>query len=563
MPAAWWTARKRSSSATLLAADALLCLQENKAAGDSLGSLRLVETRTGVRLCELLTSFGDQPDQWAAPWLEEWRRAKAVLELPPDARRYVGVIGIQSEEPGSALTSLGRALSVFLEHDLGRLPGVVVLEREHLRLLRQEQQLTGVELELRSSAWLIEGGLRRNEAGSGCQVTVKLLSLGGHAPQAFELTLPNRDLVEIRREVARKVAENWNQTVTEVVRIAPQTEAAAFARRREWYRSTARREEAARMADVAVILDPSRDNLLAARHIHAALAEPPANRAKEAFRAAQRTHELDIEYLRGLKPDEPVQKLGRDWLAPCFTLPRERESPEIQQERAAVDRLVLAKYDVYRDLLQRDGRTLVSLLVARLNLATYFAKTPAEFDAAIRTLDGEFEAARRRGDLLPSARDQYYIDYLVALLREIDWSGRATGWSSWENRRHWPAESLLSLWEFLDQHSDPAVRLLSLFGRCPLQGAEGLAAARRLFDAVFDLPSESPVEDFLGHRLLLRARERLGPQEVAARFGAVLEDAERRRDASAFVRWSASVWVQMVTGSEHREYLGRTSCRVA
>ena len=56
---------------------------------------------------------------------------------------------IQSEEPGSALTSLGRALSVFLEHDLARLPGVVVLEREHLRLLRQEQQLTGVELELR------------------------------------------------------------------------------------------------------------------------------------------------------------------------------------------------------------------------------------------------------------------------------------------------------------------------------------------------------------------------------------------------------------------------------
>jgi hypothetical protein len=153
----------------LLAADALLCVQENKAAGNSLGSLRLVETRTGVRLCELLTSFGDQPEQWAAPWLEEWRRAKTVLELPPDARRYVGVIGIQSEEPGSALTSLGRALSVFLEHDLGRLPGVVVLEREYLRLLRQEQQLTGVELELRSSAWLIEGGLRRNEADSGCQ----------------------------------------------------------------------------------------------------------------------------------------------------------------------------------------------------------------------------------------------------------------------------------------------------------------------------------------------------------------------------------------------------------
>ena len=155
--------RKALQFGQLLAADALLCVQENKAAGNSLGSLRLVETRTGVRLCELLTSFGDRPDQWAAPWLEEWRRAKAVLELPHDARRYVGVIGIQSEEPGSALTSLVRTLSVFWSTISRRLPGVVVLEREHLRLLRQEQQLTGVELELRSSAWLIEGGLRRNE----------------------------------------------------------------------------------------------------------------------------------------------------------------------------------------------------------------------------------------------------------------------------------------------------------------------------------------------------------------------------------------------------------------
>ena len=96
----------------LLAADALLCVQENKAAGNSLASLRLVETRTGVRLCELLTSFGDQPDQLAATWLEEWRRAKTVLELPSDSRRYVGVIGIQSEEPGSALTSLGPVVGI-------------------------------------------------------------------------------------------------------------------------------------------------------------------------------------------------------------------------------------------------------------------------------------------------------------------------------------------------------------------------------------------------------------------------------------------------------------------
>ena len=37
------------------------------------------------------------------------------------------------------------------------------------------------------------------------------------------------------------------------------------------------------MADVAVALEPSRDNLLAARHIHAALAEPPANRRRRLF----------------------------------------------------------------------------------------------------------------------------------------------------------------------------------------------------------------------------------------------------------------------------------------
>lgn len=158
----------------LLAADAIVMLDAGSAETPPRVRVRVVETRTGIRLAD---------GEWAAAdlladravLLVDLRTGLRKLRAAAESRRLVGIVGLRSEEETGSTVATARALSVFAAQDLQRLPDVVVLEREQLRRLTTERDLTGTELDLRASALLLEGSLRRE--GDTFVIALALLPL--------------------------------------------------------------------------------------------------------------------------------------------------------------------------------------------------------------------------------------------------------------------------------------------------------------------------------------------------------------------------------------------------
>jgi hypothetical protein len=128
--------------------------------------LRLVETRTSVRLLDVLLPVGDMETE-VRVLSEALKRGGSKLAIPEERRRYVGVLMVKSEEPGEALQPFCRTLTALVEAELQRRPEVIVLERGQLQRLTAERDLTGAELQLRSAARLLEAGVRRVEGNAG------------------------------------------------------------------------------------------------------------------------------------------------------------------------------------------------------------------------------------------------------------------------------------------------------------------------------------------------------------------------------------------------------------
>jgi hypothetical protein len=108
----------------LVAADALLLIERGEPAGGSSQRIRLIETRTGIRLLDTLV-LEKGLEQEVTAVLQALQGGQLKLTAGTGRRHYVGVLGLHSEEPGAALTGPCRALTTLLEIDLHRLPNVV------------------------------------------------------------------------------------------------------------------------------------------------------------------------------------------------------------------------------------------------------------------------------------------------------------------------------------------------------------------------------------------------------------------------------------------------------
>jgi len=247
----------------LLAADAFLVVERVPKLTPTACRLQVIETRTGIALgMEFLAEESLKED--VAPVARLVRASAAKLGVPVEKRHYVGLLSFRSEEPGRTLDGVAEALGMLLVNDLAASPGIVVLDREHLDALQKEEGLTGVELQLRTSALLVEGAIRRLPEGGRLAVVVLLPPRAGGEPRKVAASVPEGDIAEGRRLLVEAVGKAIGEARPQASTATLEEEAAVFLGRVRCLTSRNDTREAVRAAEAALALHPSQEARLAA-----------------------------------------------------------------------------------------------------------------------------------------------------------------------------------------------------------------------------------------------------------------------------------------------------------
>lgn len=340
----------------LLAADVLLMVEPEPTADPARTRLRIVETKTGIRLGDWPVPAAGLAAGEMADVLGGLRLALAKVGVAPADRHLVGMIGIRPEAASVELATLTRTLTVLVERDLQALPDVVILEREQLRRLTAEHDLTGIERDLKTSTRLVEGGLRRED--DRLVLTLQFVPLTGQAgPKAtVEST---RQISALRRAAAEALATLRGVEPDRLPAAGdPAAESAMLAARAKRLEGFGEHTAAIRLAEAAYGLAPSSERF---------------QQAHWAYLGAQSSLSSGIAMLKS-RPDWSRHWFSRDVY------------PTAEAARIARLELAIRAADLVRDHHDRsvgDPRYLADLQfdVGRL---LFYSRYPAESDAERR-----------------------------------------------------------------------------------------------------------------------------------------------------------------------------------
>ena len=228
---------------------------------DSLLRLRVIDARTGLVLD---SAFAEDVSRETAPiaFRDTIMAAVAKTRVPMQQRRYVCLLGMRSEEPGRFLDGLAQGLHFLLGHDLNRSSNVHLLDRERLRRLTEEQALSGIDLDLRASALLVDCGVRRVAGQDGLSFRVELRPVSGGHSHAFDVVTASRDMAAVRKVLAARIltelnAGNGSHAAGDAVR-----EAALLLKRVKHLVAHEAGLEPVRLAEAAHALAPSQESRL-------------------------------------------------------------------------------------------------------------------------------------------------------------------------------------------------------------------------------------------------------------------------------------------------------------
>lgn len=574
---------------SLLAADGILFCEPEPQSEPPQVRLTLVETRSGIRLGDWPVpaaeiAAGDMAEVFAG-----LRQATAKLGVPPGNRHLIGMIGIQPEVATTELTTLARAVTVLVERDLAALPDVVVLDREQLQRLTSERDLTGLEIELKASSKLVDGGVRRD--GDRLAVTLKLTSRKGGASRVAEITSA-MDLASVRLATFKAITGLVDAEPAALTALPDAaTESAQFAARARRLGELEAHAEAIRLAETAYALAPGRDTFQVASDVY--------DRAESALASGSATRELRPEFSRpwfthDLYPTGEAVRIARlellvrwsellrDFYERCVHEPKlEAEFPtwcpvlfgrrlvptNDAERRLAADhnRIARATYD--RILAARraaGGSGAAELILRRLNSVRDQLVTtgPCRGEALIRFLrEIEVEIAREEAaGRLPSAQDAgphlrwlpddragfdaMYHDFMLdAVTRASD-----------------PPPSAAELQSFLESLAASDVAALRLVGWSRLlefPGEPGAVAAERFLDTLFSgavpraprpLDPGRPGFDESAHKAAQRLANAGRLRGVVERL---LATAEADQDLSRLLEWPTAL--SYVIGSDRQQ----------
>jgi len=429
-------AKDAAKVGALLNADMLLILENadstlarggNKAGG--LWRIRAVECKSGIILRSAILPQSELLlDVSAAVGIAE--SAAKKWRAGPSQRRYVSLLGFRSEEPGRSLLGLAEALGIFLITDLVESPDVVVLEREELRRLTFERDLTSAELSLKASAVLLEGGVRHGEEKGKSRITVALKPLSAASSKQAVVEAPLGDVAGMRKLVGEAVLKELGAQPPALLLADPRLEAALFLRQAKNSLSHGDLRQAGQAAEAALALHPSRSARRIAGNLWRNIAfqyesevrrighgEIPAL-APHMIGAAARATELanlerrsKIDDLRkGRSPRKGVSFLPHSFLYDVCD-PDElnaRECAELNPQawRQWLD-LQRLHVDAYRDMLafykekgRKEGRPYLARSICRecLGACKFWTEDPSEWRELLReALDGLKRATARGG----------------------------------------------------------------------------------------------------------------------------------------------------------------------
>lgn len=473
----------------LLAADAIVMLDAGSAETPPRVRVRMVETRTGIRLAD---------GEWAAAdlladravLLADLRTGLRKLRAAAESRRLVGIVGLRSEEETGSTMATARALTVFAAQDLQRLPDVVVLEREQLRRLTTERDLTGTELDLRTSALLLEGSLRRE--GDTFVIALALLPLKDGKRRERTVTTPAKTGAA-RDAIAAALADMLAAAV-EPETASPTAEAKLLLERARRLDRIGDGTQASRLAEAAYVLHPCRETFdLANALSRAALPADasPVDVAQAGLRQAELIGDFYERTTESLAWETlfPVELLHSIW-SPT-PAPASAEEAEIRDRIRAVERATADRVLAFRRAAERPTTGFV--LVRQLALIDQLVPgaphpTAADFMRSVTGLQREL-ATEALADRLPNgpgftvwqkdagvviAREAFANQYHTAMLMAVmDRPARP------------PLAEIAPLVDGLVGGSDPAVQIIGLSCLLNQPGARSLTAAERILDIYF------------------------------------------------------------------------------
>jgi hypothetical protein len=559
----------------LLAADALLFVEAEPKAEPPQVRLRVIEAKTGMRLGDWPVpaagmTAGDMTDV-----RDGLRLAVATLGIPPADRHLVGMIGIRPEIANSELATISRTLSVLVGRDLAALPGVVVLDRDQLRRLTDERNLTGVELDLKASTRILEGGIRRD--GDRLAVTLKLLPLAGGEGRTAEFTSA-ADLATVRRTAIESIVGLFDADPPALPAPADAAaESAQLAARAKRLTALFEHAEAMRLAEAAYALAPSMETFQVAggaySHHESWLASGLSMRQENpawsthwfndglyptaaAARVARvetlvRWAELVRDFYEHCARDPRLEAAFPIWAPPLFW---RRVTPQDDEERRLAGEHARIEQSTYDRILAvrraSGGRGAADLILRRLEAVgvllwgtgTFSGEALADF---LREIEAELatEAAAGR---LPADREGFAVRYHDLVWRAV-------------HEYVHPAPPVAEIRPLLDSLAASEVAAIRLIGWSRLledTDDAGAEAATRFLDTLFSgqvRRGPRPLDEFSAiEHAAFKAAQRLAP---SGRLGAFLDRriaaAEAARDLTPLLAWPNALRTVIDVDREH------------
>jgi hypothetical protein len=280
----------------LLSADALVLIEPEAGAAARAVRVRIVESRSGVRLLDCpLSATADASQRKCL--LAELRRCVTKLRSPAGQRCYVAVIGFRSEESGSALEAEARILGVLLEQDLALLPNVVLLERSQVRHLTAEQALAGLDARIRAASLAVEGGVRRDSDGGHLLVTIAITVPGASKPKVATVRIARDDLIGGRRPIVNSVTAALDGQAVAPPPSNPVEEAGLLGERAAVLRAQRSFLEGGALCEAAYALDPTLARYAMGRKCYEDCALDFLQPQCDRLRASLRGHRLAEQHL--------------------------------------------------------------------------------------------------------------------------------------------------------------------------------------------------------------------------------------------------------------------------
>ena len=472
--------------------------------------LRAVETRTGIVLGQLLADSADLAKE-ITPAVLAVTQSLAKARAPAADRRYVAVLGFQSEESGESLRPLAKSLKQSLAAALGARPEVVLLEREQLRLLAREEALAGASLDMQASPMLLLGGVHRDNGG--LKVSVRMIPLAGGEARTVTVIMPPEAMAEavtaLREKITTALADGKGQAATSSL----QDEADALRRRMLYLARLREWDDATMVGEALVVLHPSKQNLEAmmtlllvrwpeAVYMPFDRDSPPWSLRETGWYESQELYYLST---RMMEVEERLcavaEELGEeiayrnvDWLRfrrfqECVSyqfLPF--SSPGQRKLEPPADPLLRRRFDVLAGLSRDHHRAKLSYrhrlklsptpLAWQLQFAARLAADADECDRLVKESLADLEAFKKEWVYLPAS-----------MLQSCPWVLTVA-------EQRFGHQAVAPTWRWLKAQDNPILQAGGYFGQIQAGGDEAHSAAEQL--AALARNAELPVQQRAG-----------------------------------------------------------------